>query len=186
MVWPARNMSFQWTTVTTCRTQTAPHSGTQPEFPNTAFSMFAISSHRLGTPFPTSRLGPPLPSKSHPHLCPLLLPPSPSQVLYLHCVTGLIPCLPSFPLKRPPPRCLTACVRAASNGTWTKQVSSEFIINESTVNQAPETRNLQLSTEMGAPRRLFQNPHLSLTHFYAPQCMWSPFCERHCSGAITD
>lgn len=53
-VWPARNMSFHWPGVTPSRTQSATCSGVWPVFPKTAFSMFAISDHNPGRPFPTN------------------------------------------------------------------------------------------------------------------------------------
>lgn len=49
------------------------------------------------------------------------------------CVTGLLVCLTSSSSSHH----TTSYSRCTSNGTWTKQVFNEFIVNESTVNRAP-------------------------------------------------
>lgn len=153
VLWPA-NMSFHWTTVTPCRTQTAPRSGTPAGVPQQCLQHTAKSSHRPAPFLAVSRVGPPLP------FTPLVPPPSASQAYTSTLCLWLCPCLPSF-LPVPTPTMSYCLYTGQPAMAWTKHMFNEFIINESTVNQAPKTRNVRLSTERGAPRRLFRNPPLS-------------------------
>ena len=107
VLWPARNMSFHWTTVTPCRTRMAPRSGAQPEFPTlpSACEQFPVTD--------LERPSQPAGQAPSPHLHPLLLPPPPSQAVYLHSVSlGCSP-VPLLPAQAPTPRRLTACVQGS-------------------------------------------------------------------------